>query len=109
MSQHRMMSDWFDTEVRFISRTGELCRANSLNAIVASPLEPRVQPVAIGQPFSEADDARYLDDTQALDLIAAEMSGESWSTDTLEVIAAYVRGTDRYIAEVEPENEEVSV
>lgn len=40
-----------------------------------------------------------LTDTQAMNLIAREMSGEEWDADTLDVIAAYVRGTGRNIAD----------
>jgi hypothetical protein len=42
-----------------------------------------------------------LTDTEAMDLIAREMSGEEWDADTCDVIAAYVRGTGREIATVE--------
>lgn len=47
----------------------------------------------------EMDDSP-LTDTEAMDLIARELSGEEWSADTFDVIAAYVRGTGRAIADV---------
>jgi hypothetical protein len=44
-----------------------------------------------------ADSDKKLSDTQAMDLITHEMSGEEWDGDTFDVIAAYVRGTGRVI------------
>jgi hypothetical protein len=42
-----------------------------------------------------------LTDAEAMNLIAREMSAQEWSPDTLDVIAAYVRGTGRVIEDVE--------
>ena len=44
-----------------------------------------------------------LSDSAALDLIAREMSGRQWSPDTLDVIAAYVRGTGRTVEDLDDE------
>lgn len=41
-----------------------------------------------------------MTDTEALDLIAATLSGEPWSPDTLDAIAAAVRATGRTVADV---------
>ena len=46
-----------------------------------------------------ADAGTKLSDTQAINLIARELSGEEWNADTFDVIAAYVRGTGRSIDE----------
>jgi hypothetical protein len=48
-------------------------------------------------PQWSADSGKKLGDSQALDLIAGELSGEEWNPDTVDVIAAYVRGTGREI------------
>ena len=48
-----------------------------------------------------ADAQAALDDADALDLIRDELSGREWSPDTLEVIAAYVRGTGRDILDAD--------
>lgn len=40
-----------------------------------------------------------LGDAEALDLIARELSENEWSADTLDVIAAYVRGSGRDVEE----------
>jgi hypothetical protein len=45
-----------------------------------------------------------LTDTEAMNLIAREMSAQEWGADTLDVIAAYVRGTGRTIADSDSAN-----
>jgi hypothetical protein len=56
--------------------------------------------VVTGDKCPKTDTGSSLNDTQAMNLIRAEMSRTEWSPDTLEVIAAYVRGTGRTIEDV---------
>jgi hypothetical protein len=46
---------------------------------------------------TEPVESGVLSDAKAMDLIRAEMSAVMWTPDTLDVIAAYVRGTGREI------------
>jgi hypothetical protein len=52
-----------------------------------------------GPPVDTPVSGIALTDTEAMNLIAREMSGEEWNADTCDVIAAYVRGTGREIAD----------
>ena len=49
-----------------------------------------------------------MTDTQAMDSIAALMSGNEWSPDTLERIADIVRATGREIADSELPADEIA-
>lgn len=96
-------SGWSADDIRPLSELPQAWESScSLRFINSGDLKTAYVPQMRDEdPTIEWVEENPLSDTQALDLIAKELSGQEWSPDTLDVIAAYVRGTGRAVDDVE--------